>query len=85
MLEDAVDLLIKPISSITRFVGLIVFEGAIFRPMYWLGWFSLKLATFVALPKKGINQPDYEIKKIAYLTWVTGFALICIFGILAVS
>ena len=85
MVEEVLDFFIKPIASIIRFVGLIVFEGAIFRPVYWLGWIFLKLVTFGKLPKKGLNQPDYESKEIEYLTWGAGFALICFFGILVIS
>ena len=85
MIEEIAEFLFKAIVAIIRFIGLIVFDGAIFRPIYWLGWLLLKCMTIGAIPKAGINQADYETRMIEYLAWGTGFTLICIFGIFSLS
>ena len=81
MFEIVTEVFFKPLIALIRFVGLIAFEGVIFRPLYWLGWCVLKLITLGKLPKAEINQPDYESRNVEYLTWSLGIFMILIFGI----
>jgi len=85
MFEIVAEVLLKPLIGLIRFIGLIAFEGVIFRPLYWLGWCVLKIITLGKLPKSGINQPDYELKNIEYLTWSLGIFMILIFGVTTLS
>lgn len=81
MFEVIAEFLFKPLVGLIRFLGLIAIEGAIFRPIYWIGWCILRCVPFGNLPKSGINKPDYEMKYIEYLTWIVRFLMIIIFGV----
>jgi len=85
MFEIVAEVLFKPLIGLIRFIGLIAFEGVIFRPLYWLGWCVLKIITLGKLPKSGINQSDHELKGIEYLTWSLGILMVLIFGVKALA
>lgn len=81
MFEIVAEVLFKPLIGLIRFIGLIAFEGVIFRPLYWLGWCVLKLVTLGKLPKGEINNPDHETRNIEFLTWSLGVLMVLIFGV----
>ena len=67
-----IELVVEAIIALIRLIGILVFQGAIFQPIYWIGWCILKTITFGKVPKK--IQGDYHWSE--FLCWAVGLIII---------
>ena len=50
MAELVVEFLFRPFIALIRIIGVLALEGALFQPIYWLGWAILKIISLGKLP-----------------------------------
>jgi len=77
VIEVVAEFLFRPLIALIRFIGIVVMEGIVFRPVYWLGWCILKTISLGKLPEKTVNDCHWS----EILCWVLGLAAIVLAGI----
>ena len=76
MAELVVEFLFRPFIALIRIIGVLALEGALFQPIYWLGWAILKIISLGKLPSS--KGDDWHWSEI--LCWVIGVVLIIMVG-----
>lgn len=69
---DILELIFKPFSWVFRLFVLLLEQGIITRPWYWIGWLLLRVLTIGKYPLYGPNDEDLEGIRVSVITYVLG-------------